>query len=47
MYAEFNSCGIFSPVNVSLNMSVRKIMFFLPYLSSSIGVLFGAGAYCF
>jgi len=48
MYAEFHSRGLFSPTNVSLNMSVRKIiMLFLPYLINSIGVVFGPGAYCF
>jgi len=45
MYAEFLSCGISSPENISLNMSVRKeIIFFLPYLSSSIGIPPGPGA---
>ena len=48
MYAEFHSCGIFSPAYVALNTSVRKIItFFLQYLSNSIGVPFGPGAYCF
>ena len=41
-----NSCGLFCPTNVSLNMSVRKVItFFLPYLSNSIGVPFGTAAY--
>ena len=45
MYAEFHSCDISSPENISLNMSVRKkITFFLPYFSSSIGIPPGPGA---
>ena len=48
MYAEVHFCGIFSPTNVSLNMSVKKVItVFLQYLINSFGVLFGPGANCF
>jgi hypothetical protein len=45
MYAEFHSCGIFSPRNILLNMSVRKIItIFPPYFSSSIGIPLDPGS---
>ena len=44
MYAEFLSCVIFSPANISSNMSVREVItFFPPYLSSSVGIPRGLG----
>jgi len=32
MYAEFHSCGIFSPGNILLNMCVRKIITLFPHV---------------
>ena len=38
MYAEFHSCGIFSPPNISSDMSLRRLItFFPPYLINSLG----------
>jgi hypothetical protein len=39
MDATVHCCGMFSPVHISLNMSVRKVItFFPPYLSSYVGI---------
>ena len=47
MYAELCSCGIFSPTNISLNMSAKKvIVFFPPYLSRLSVYLLGLERYC-
>jgi hypothetical protein len=44
MYAEFHSCGISSPANISSNMSARKIITFVTlYLSISVGIPPGLG----
>ena len=39
MAAAVHYCGMFSPVHISLNMSVRKVITFFPqYLSSYVGI---------
>lgn len=48
MDAAVHYCGMFSPVHISLNMSVRKVITFFPqYLSSYVGLPSGPGVFSF